>query len=116
MVLSDKIRDNGNTLEHGKSCINIRKKLYCGSGGGLVREAMGSPCLQVFRTHLHSSLCNLLWRTCFSRVIGLDDLHGVLSSPYSSVIFVKWEASLCLVAFSYVLRKCRMQTGTLVLL
>jgi len=47
-----------------------------------------SPSLEILKTCLDAHLCNLLWGICFSRGVGLDDLHMSLSNPYD---FVKCE-------------------------
>ena len=76
MVCSDRTRSNGLKLEHRKFYTNMEKNLFTvrvmAHWNRLPREAVESPSLEIFMTHLDANLCNFLELTCFSRRGGLD--------------------------------------------
>lgn len=63
VVPSDRTRENGYKSEHRKCYTNMRKNfivIVTEDWNRLPGEAVGSPCLEIFRTHLDAFLCNLL--------------------------------------------------------
>jgi len=64
VVPSDRTRDNGHKLKHRKLQLNTRKTFFIlmvtEHWNRLPREAMESPSLEIFKTHLEEVLCNLL--------------------------------------------------------
>ncbi|GAB0210304.1 hypothetical protein GRJ2_003496200 [Grus japonensis] len=63
MVPSDRTRGNGHRLEHRKFHLHMRKNFFTlrlrGHWNRLPREAVESPSLEIFKTHLDVILCNL---------------------------------------------------------
>ena len=47
----------------------------------LPREAVESPSLEIFQTHLDKVLCNLLWVTLLGQGVGLGDPQKSLPTP-----------------------------------
>jgi len=47
----------------------------------LPREAVESPSLEIFKTHLDAVLCSLLWVTLLGQGVGLDDPQRSLPTP-----------------------------------
>jgi len=47
----------------------------------LPREAVESPSLEIFKTHLDTVLCSLLWVTLLRQGVGLGDPQRSLPTP-----------------------------------
>ena len=47
----------------------------------LPREAVESPSLEIFQTHLDAVLCSLLWVTLLGQGVGLGDPQRSLPTP-----------------------------------
>jgi len=77
----------------------------------LPREAVEFPFVEIFKTHLNAYLCNLLWGTCFSRRVGVDDLLSSLPTLAilwycDSVIVHTWalvlDLLICFLSVSFI--------------
>jgi len=64
VVPSDRTRGNGHKLKQRKFCLNMRKNFLplrvTEPWHRLPREAVESPSLEIFKTHLDTVLCSLL--------------------------------------------------------
>jgi len=64
VVPSDRTRDNGHKLKHRKFHLNTRKNFFplrvTEHWNRLLREAVDSPSLEIFKTRLDEVLCSLL--------------------------------------------------------
>ena len=80
VVPSNRARGNRHRLKYRKFHQNMRKDFFTVRAtehwNRLPREVM-----QMFSTHLHAVLCNLLQGTWFSRGIGLGDLQRSPPNP-----------------------------------
>ena len=64
VVPSERTRNNGHKLKHRKFPMNLRKKIFIlrvtEHWHRLPGEAVESPSLEIFKTHLDAILCDLL--------------------------------------------------------
>jgi len=67
VVPSDRTRGNGHKLKQRKLQLNMKKNFFplqvTEPWPRLPREAVQSPSLEIFKTHLDTVLCSLLWVT-----------------------------------------------------
>jgi len=67
VVPSDRTRGNGHKLKQRKFQLKMRKNVFplrvTEPWSRLPREAAESPSLEIFKTHLDTVLCSLLWVT-----------------------------------------------------
>ena len=81
---SDWTRSNGLKLERRKFCTNMWKNFFMvrvtEHWNRLPREVVESSSMEIFRTWLDTYLCNLMWGSCFSRGVELDDCLKSLPS------------------------------------
>ena len=85
VVPSDRTRGNGHKLEQRKLQLNPRKNFFplrvTEPWPRLLREAVESPSLEIFQTHLDVVLCSLLWVTLLGQGVGLGDPQRSLPIP-----------------------------------
>ena len=64
VVPSDRTRGNGHKLKQRKFCLNMRKNFFplrvTEPWNRLSKEAVESPSLEIFKTHLDKVLCSLV--------------------------------------------------------
>lgn len=64
VVLSDRTKDNGHKVRHGKFHTNMRNKLFtvrvAEHQNKLPREVVEFHPLKIFKTHLDNFLCSLM--------------------------------------------------------
>jgi len=82
VVPSDRTRGNRHKLKQRKFQLNTRKNLFplrvTEPWPRLPREAVESPSLEIFQTHLDVVLCILLWVTLLGQRVGLGDPQTAL--------------------------------------
>jgi len=85
VVPSDRTRGNGHKLKQRKLQLNRRKNFFTlrvtEPWPRLPREAVESPSLEIFQTHLDAVLCILLWATLLGQGVGLGDPQRSLPTP-----------------------------------
>jgi len=85
VVPSDRTRGKGHKLKQRKLQLNMRKNFFTlrvtEPWHRLPREAVESPSLKIFQTHLDAVLCSLLWVTLLGQGVGLGDPQRSLSTP-----------------------------------
>ena len=73
VVCSDRTRSSDLKLEHRKFHTNMWKNFFTvrvmEHWSKLPSDVVDSSSTEIFKTHLNAYLCNLLWGTCFSRVL-----------------------------------------------
>jgi len=77
VVPSNRTRGNGHKLKHRKLQLNTRKNFFTlrvmEPWHRLPRGVVESPSLQIFKPHLDTVLCPLLWVTLLCQGVGLGD-------------------------------------------
>ena len=90
VVHRNRTRSNGLKLEHRKFRANMWKNNYMARvtehWNRLPNEVVESPSMEILKAHLDAYLCHLLYSTCFSREVGLDDLVRCLLNTKRCVI------------------------------
>ena len=85
MVPSDRTSGNGKKLKQKKFQLNTRKNFFplrvTEPWPRLPREAVESPSLEIFQTHLNAVLCSLLWVTLLGQGVGLETHRGPFQPP-----------------------------------
>jgi len=85
VVPSDRTRGNGHKLKPRKFQLKMRKNFFplrvTEPWPGLPKEAVESPSLEIFKTHLDKVLCSLLWVTLLGQGVGLGDPQRSLPTP-----------------------------------
>ena len=76
---------DGHKLRHRKLQLNPRKNFFplrvTEPWPRLPREAVESPSLEIFKTHLDKVLCSLVWVTLLWQGVGLGDPQRSLPTP-----------------------------------
>jgi len=84
VVPSDRTRGNRHKLKHRKLQLNTRKNFFplrvTEPWPRLPRDVVESP-LEIFKTHLDTVLCSLLWVTLLGQGVGLGDPQRALPTP-----------------------------------
>jgi len=88
VVPSNRTRGNGHKLRHRKFQLKMRKNFFplnvTEPWPRLPREAVESPSLEIFKTHLDVVLCSLLWVTLLQQGVELGDPQRSL--PTSTIL------------------------------
>ena len=114
MEPSDRTRANEHKREHGKFNTSMRKNFFIvrvtEHWNRLPREVVETPPLEIFKTYLDAFLCDLLYRTCFSRLDLMISRSPIILHPlqfYDSVIHLR-----LLLVFFYFSKIKHMISGT----
>jgi len=90
VVPSDRTRGNGHKLKQRKFHLNTRKNFFplrvTEPWPRLPREAVESPSLEIFKTHLDAVLCSLVWVTLLGQGVGLGDPQRSLPNQPSVIL------------------------------
>jgi len=85
VVPSDRTRGNGHKVKQRKFRLKMRKNFFprrvTEHWNRLPGEAVESPSLEIFQTHVAAVLCSLLWVTLLGQGVGLGDPQRALPTP-----------------------------------
>ena len=87
VVPSDRTRGKGHKLKQRKFQLNTTKNFFTlrvtEPWLRLPRQVVESPSLEIFKTHLDTVLCSLVWVTRLRQGVGLGDPQRALPTPNS---------------------------------